>query len=324
METESVRAAARGEKITANNEKKAKSKVWRKIWAYREIYIMLIPAVLTYAVFCYGPMYGVTLAFKEYWSTKGIMASPWVGLEHFHTIFGRDYFWRVFNNTLYLNLLRFVCGFPAPVILALLLNELRSEKYKRCVQTIVYLPHFISWVIIAGIIFALFSNDGMVNSILTDLGMDKVNFLANPKTFRPLVIISDIWKEVGWGTIIYLAAISGISPELYEAAIIDGSNRFQRMLRITLPCLLPTIAILLIMRVGGLVGGGGFDQIFNLYNEAVYDVGDVIDTYTFRTGLGQGQFEIGTAIGLFMNVINIILVFGTNYLSKKLSGTGLY
>lgn len=301
-----------------------KSAVLKKAWSYRELYIMLIPAVLCYAVFCYGPMYGITIAFKDYWSTKGILGSPWVGFANFEEIFSQGYFWKVFKNTLILNFGRLLFGFPTPIILALLLNELRSNTYKRVIQTIIYLPHFISWVIIAGIIFALFSNSGMINTIIENMGFSKINFLTSTNTFRPLVIISDVWKEMGWGTIIYLAAIAGISPELYEAAIVDGAGRWQRMLNITLPSILPTIAILLIMNVGGLVSGGGFDQIYNLYNEAVYDVGDVIDTYVFRVGLGNGEFEIGTAIGLFLNVMNIALVLITNTISKKVSGVGLY
>jgi len=295
----------------------------KRVLSYREIYIMLIPAMLFYLIFCYGPMYGITLAFKDYWSSKGILGSPWVGFDNFRVIFKSQAFWKVFRNTLEINIGRLIFGFPMPIILALMLNELKSEHYKRTIQTIIYLPHFLSWVIIAGIIFALFSNDGLVNNIIVYLGFEKINFLANPKTFRPMVIISDIWKEMGWGTIIYLAAISGISPEMYEAAIVDGAGRWSKMFYITIPSILSTVSVLLIMRMGGLISGG-FDQIFNLYNPAVYEVGDIIDTYVFRIGLSEGNFQIGTAIGLFLNVINAMMLFIANYFSKKISGNGLY
>ena len=218
---------------------------------------------------------------------------------------------------------RLLFGFPVPIILALLLNEVSSAKYKRCIQTIIYLPHFISWVVISGILFALLSTDGMVNSFLGIFGVAKINFLTNTKAFRPLIIISDIWKEMGWGTIIYLAAITGISQDMYEAAEIDGANRFKRIIYITLPSILPTVSVLLIMKLGRLMTGG-FDQVFNLYNEAVYEVGDIIDTYIYRTGLTQGRFSAATAVGLFLNIINMCMLLASDKISKAVGGSGLY
>lgn len=303
--------------------KKSRSEVLKKMYGYREIYIMLIPAFLYYFIFCYGPMYGVILAFKDYWASKGIWGSPWVGLANFKEIFASTKFWQVFRNTLIINIGRLIFGFPVPIILSLLINEMGSMKYKRCIQTIIYLPHFISWVVISGILFALLSNDGMVNSLLAEFGLDKINFLTSTKAFRPLVIISDIWKEMGWGTIIYLAAISGISQDMYEAAEIDGANRFKRIIYITLPSIVPTISVLLIMKLGGLMAGS-FDQIFNLYNEAVYEVGDIIDTYNYRTGLTQGRFATATAVGLFLNLINMIMLIASDKSSKAMGGSGLY
>ncbi|MBE7038085.1 MAG: sugar ABC transporter permease [Ruminococcaceae bacterium] len=303
--------------------KKSRSEVLKKMYGYREIYIMLIPAFLYYFIFCYGPMYGVILAFKDYWASKGIWGSPWVGLANFKEIFASAKFWQVFRNTLIINIGRLIFGFPVPIILSLLINEMGSMKYKRCIQTIIYLPHFISWVVISGILFALLSNDGMVNSLLAEFGLDKINFLTSTKAFRPLVIISDIWKEMGWGTIIYLAAISGISQDMYEAAEIDGANRFKRIIYITLPSIVPTISVLLIMKLGGLMAGS-FDQIFNLYNEAVYEVGDIIDTYNYRTGLTQGRFATATAVGLFLNLINMIMLIASDKSSKAMGGSGLY
>lgn len=315
-----------------NNELKTKSKTkkkrgWsatvREMKKYRAIYAMMLLGAACYIVFNYAPMYGIQIAFKDFYVTRGIWNSPWVGLKNFRELFATGNFWRVFSNTLYLSVLRLIFGFPAPIILALLLNELRSEKYKRVIQTSIYLPHFISWVVIAGIINVIFAMDGPINTILKSVGINEVNFLTSSKTFRSMVVGSDIWKEVGWGTIIYLAALTGISPDLYEAAYIDGANRWQQTIKITIPCILPTVSVLLILKVGGLTDGG-FDQIFNMYNEAVYDVGDIIQTYNYRVGLGQGNYARSTALSIFLNVINCVLLLSTNFVSKKLSGSGLY
>ena len=299
--------------LTAKNEKTRKNygEIRKKAFEYREIYIMLIPAFLYYFIFCYGPMYGIILAFKDYWASKGIFGSPWVGLANFKELFASAKFWSVFKNTLIINMGRLLFGFPVPIILALLLNEVSSAKYKRCIQTIIYLPHFISWVVISGILFALLSTDGMVNSFLGIFGVAKINFLTNTKAFRPLIIISDICKEMGWGTIIY------------QAAEIDGANRFKRIIYITLPSILPTVSVLLIMKLGRLMTGG-FDQVFNLYNEAVYEVGDIIDTYIYRTGLTQGRFSAATAVGLFLNIINMCMLLASDKISKAVGGSGLY
>ena len=309
--------------ITAGRKRSLDKPTFRKMWGYRQLYLMLLPTIITFIIFSYGPMYGIIIAFKDYWASKGIWGSPWVGLANFRQIFGLAKFWNVFANTFTINLYRIIFGFPAPLVFALLLNEIGSSKYKRTIQTAVYLPHFISWVVISSIIFALFSNDGMVNAMLQIFGVGKVNFLSNTKTFVPLVIISGIWKELGWGTIVYLAAIAGISPELYEAALIDRAGRFKRVVYVTIPSLIPTIVVLLILKLGGIMTGG-FDQIFNLYNPAVYDVGDIINTYVYRIGLSEGHFSLATAIGLFLNLINMFMLILGNTLSRKISGSGLY
>lgn len=297
--------------------------VWKRIRKYRMLYVMLLPAIVFYFIFNYIPMYGVTIAFKDFWVTKGILGSPWIGLDHFERIFAMDKFWQVFRNTIEINLLRLVFGFPAPIILALLLNEVRNRVFKRTIQTIVYLPHFISWVTIAGILFVILSQDGLVNQLIHYLGGEKINFLANNDLFRPLLITSGIWKEAGWGTIIYLAALSGINPEMYEAATVDGANRWKQVIYITLPSMVPVISILLILNFGSMMTGG-FDQVFNLYNPTVYESGDIIDTYVYRIGLTQGEYSMATAIGLFLNVINFVLLILVNWTSKKLNGTGIY
>lgn len=302
----------------------AQKSLFAKMWYYRAIYLMLLPALLFYVIFCYVPMYGITIAFKDYLLSKGILASPWIGLENFHIMFGLDKFWEVMFNTFYLNILRLIWGFPAPLILALLLNEVRKAIFKRTVQTIIYLPHFISWVTIAGIVGALLSiNDGVVNEAIAMFGGNRIDFLTNSDLFRPLLVSTGIWKEVGWSTIIYFAAIAGVSVELYEAAIVDGASRWKQVWHVTLPTIAPTISILLILTMGSMMAGG-FDQVFNLYNPMVYDVGDTIDTYIYRVGIGEGKFSMATAIGLFLNVINFTLLFTVNKISKRVSGVGIY
>jgi len=297
--------------------------VARRISKYKMLYVMLLPAVVFLIIFNYIPMYGATIAFKDFWMTKGILGSPWVGFEHFERLFATDKFWQVFRNTIEINLLRLLFGFPAPIVLAILLNEVRHKLFKRSIQTIVYLPHFISWVTIAGIIFSLLSNEGLVNKIITAFGGESVNFLTSNAMFRPLLVLSGIWKEAGWGTIIFLAALAGVNPDLYEAATVDGANRFKQIVHITLPSLLPVISILLILNFGSMMNGG-FDQVFNLYNTMVYESGDVIDTYVYRIGLTQGKYSMATAIGLFLNIINFLLLILVNQAAKRMSGQGIY
>jgi len=296
----------------------------KRLRRYRALYVMLLPALLTIAVFSYGPMYGIVIAFKELWISKGIMGSPWVGFGNFEKLFALQKFWQVLRNSVEISLLRLVAEFPAPIILALLLNEVRRTFMKRTIQTIVYLPHFISWVTISGIMFAILSDDGLVNAIVAFFGGNKVQFLSQNGLFRPILILSSIWKEIGWGTIIFLAAIAGISPEMYEAAKVDGANRLQQMLHITLPSLAPVITMLLILNVGSLMSGGGFDQVYNLYNPLVYESGDIIDTYVFRVGITEGKYSMGTAVGLFLNVINLILLVIANSVAKRVNGQNIY
>lgn len=300
-------------------------KLFKKIWSYRAIYVMLLPAVSAYLVFNYWPMYGVLIAFKDFMITKGVWGSPWVGLDNFRRVFETSDFWRVFFNTIYLNFLRMVWGFPAPIILALLLNELRKHYFKRIVQTIIYLPHFVSWVTIAGIVFSFLSiEEGLVNKIILNFGGTPHEFITNPDFFRPLVVITHLWKETGWGTIIYFAAICSIQAELYEASVIDGASRWQQVRYITIPGIAPTISILFIFSMGGLVSGGGFDQIFNLYNPLVYETADVIDTFVFRRGITEGNFELATAVGLFLSIINFAILMTTDKVAKKIGGVGIY
>ena len=298
-------------------------KIKRDIFQNRIFYMMLIPGTVLTFIFSYLPMYGVVLAFKDYSIRSGILGSPWCGLENFYTLFDIPQFKVAFKNTIVINLLKLVFAFPIPIVLAVMINSIRSPYIKRPVQTILYLPHFVSWVIVAGILFSLLDEDGVVYRVLEIFGVKKFDILADGGGFLAILVLSDIWKEAGWGAIIYLAALTSISGEYYEAAKVDGASDFRMFVSITLPLLMPTISVMLILRVGGLVSGG-FDQIYNLYNEQVHDVADVLDTFSYRFGIGEGYFEMGTAVGLIANVINIFLLIIANWLIKIMGGEPLY
>lgn len=291
---------------------------------HRYLLAMLLPGVVFFVVFKYLPIYGVQIAFKDYRFLQGIWRSPWIGLENFRNLFAAKSFWNVFRNTLEISLLHLVFGFPAPIILALLFNEVRHLRFKKTIQTISYLPHFISWVILGGLFMQFLSPSvGPVNLLLKELGGDPIFFLADPKWFRTVLVTTQIWKGVGWGSIIYLAALSNVDPQLYDAADIDGANRLQKIRYITLPSLSPVITIMLILAVGTIVEDN-FDQIFNLYNPAVYSVGDVLSTYTYRMGLVNLEYGFSAAVGLFTNVIAFTLVILANALSKRINSYGIW
>ena len=301
---------------------------WLKRFSgYRKNYVltlMFIPVIAYYLIFKYAPMYGIVLAFKDYSIRKGILGSPWVGFTVFEELFATHTFVRAFRNTVIISLLRWVFGFPMPIILALMLNELKNLRFKKTMQTISYLPHFLSWIILTGLFTQLLSpTNGPINYIISLLGGKPIYFLADNAWFRSTMVITGIWKEIGWGSIVYLATIAGIDTELYEAAECDGATRWQKMFRITLPLMKPTIVILLIMNCGSILEAG-FDQIFNFYNSAVYETGDIIDTYVYRRGIGDMEYSISTAVGLFKNVIGFILVTGTNFIAKRLSEGGIW
>lgn len=294
--------------MTAQEKRK---RFFKEVWAHRTFYLMLLPAIVLLAIFAYAPMYGVVLAFKEYSPRAGIIGSPWIGLANFETIFALDGFWSAFRNTIVINVLKLVFAFPASIILAVMLNALKNKFFKNTIQTIVYLPHFVSWVVVAGLIFSLFNEkSGSIFHLFKTFGIE-LDVFTKGTQFLTLLVVSDVWKEVGWGAIIYLAALSGISADLYEAADIDGAGKLRQFFQITLPQLFPTISIMLILRVGGLIGGG-FDQIYNLYNTTVYPVADVLDTFIYRNGIRASQFALGTAVGLFTNVTNIFLLLGAD------------
>lgn len=288
--------------------------MWNK---YLPLWLMLIPVFAYFFVFKIMPMYGIQMAFKDFNLMKGIKDSPWVGLKHFKRLFGDPYFKRILRNTIKISLLSLCATIPAEIILALLINELRSSIYKRLVQTISYLPHFISWVIAGGIFTLLLSpQNGAVNVLIKLFGGEPIFFLGDKNYFVGTVIATRVWKSVGWGTIIYLAAIAGINQELYESAMVDGANRFQRIWYITLPALIPTIVMLTIMALAGVLSAG-FDQIYNMYNQAVYEVADIIDTYVYRQGFENANFSYSTAVGLFNSVVSFIMVILANWFSRR-------
>ena len=296
----------------------------RELFRHRYLLLLMLPGIAYFVIFRYVPIYGVILAFKEYDVYEGILFSPWVGLKHFRRLFEQHDVARVFWNTVEISVLRIVFGFPMPIILALLLNEIFNTKFKRTVQTISYLPHFLSWVVVAGLITELLSpSRGIYGYLMRLIGADTTVLLTSQTWFIPILIISGIWKEVGWGTIIYLATMSSINPELYEAAVVDGASRWRRAISITLPGILPVTAILLILSMSQILNAG-FDQIFNLYNTLVYEIADIIDTYIYRVGLQSFEFEFATAVGLTKNVIALVLVLTVDRVVRRFTGYGLW
>ena len=289
-----------------------------------QLYLILIPGILWYTVFAYIPMYGLTLAFRTYRADLGIWGSPWVGLQNFEFVFRDPSFWRALRNTFEISIQRLIFQFPVPIIIALFLNEINRPRYKRFLQTVFTFPNFLSWVIVASIILNLMGHHGFVNNLIRFFGFEPFNFLGNPNIFRPMLYITENWRSAGWGAIIYLAAISGIDQEQYESATVDGASRFQKMLFITLPGIKPTIVVLFILAVGGIMNGG-FDQIFNLGNPAVRDVSDILDTYIFRiTFQAAADFSFSTAISLFRSVINFTFLIACDRIARRLGEHGLF
>ena len=292
----------------------------QNIW----LYALLIPGITFLIIFKYIPMGGVVIAFKDYNVVKGIMESPWVGLKHFRFLFQSNEFMRVFRNSILISFYRLAWGFPVPILLALLLNEIRTQWYKRSLQTILYLPHFISWVVVIGIVNNFLSpSTGLVNKLIEALGGSTMRFMTTPEYFRSILVATDIWKSAGWGTIVYMAAIAGIDPSLYEAAIIDGATRIQRIRYVTLPCIASTIIVMLILRTGSIMSNG-FEQVYLMMNALVNEVAEVFETYTYQVGLREGRFSFASAVGIFQSVIGCILIYTNNFLAKRYGGSGLW
>lgn len=285
---------------------------------------MLIPGLLFFLVFCYGPMYGLVIAFQDYYPLKGISQSAWVGLKHFKKLFSDPFFLSVLKNTLVISFYKLLICFPAPIILCIALNEIKSMRFKKVAQSISYLPHFISWVVVSGIIIEFLSpSRGPINILLQNLGMDPIFFIAEPKCFRGVLVLSDLWKSIGWGSIVYLAAVTSVDPTLYEAAGIDGAGRIKKIIHVTLPALAPIITVMLIMESGKILNDS-FEQVYNFLTPSTYGVGDVISTFVYRMGIQKMQYSFTTAVDLFKNGISFLLVILTNYVARKTNDYSLW
>lgn len=287
------------------------------------ILFMAIPVFLWYFIFCYIPMFGISISFFDYNIARGFSGSPFVGLKHFKDFLTGFYAWRTIRNTLCISVMNLVFGFPAPIIIALLLNEIRCDPFKRTVQTLSYLPHFISVVVVCGMLVDFAAKDGLFNDIVAALGGERTSFFLDPKYFRRLYVGSGIWQSAGWGAIIYLAALAGIDTQLYEAATLDGANRFQSLIHVTLPGIAQTIIVMLILNMGRLMSQGA-EKVILLYNEGTYETADIISSFVYRRGIVESNYSYSAAVGLFNSVINLILLTATNSLSKKISGDGLW
>ena len=326
MKTVKGGAVAAAQKQTASftPPKQSLGKRLKKSW---QLYLFVAPALIGLIIFSYIPMYGILLAFKDYSPFLGIMGSEWVGLEHFQRFFNSPYFVQLLRNTLVISLYGLLVGFPIPIILALGLNSVRNMKFKKTVQTVTYAPYFISTVVMCGIIKVFCMQDGLFAQIASAFGGVAENYLANPRYFRTIYVASDIWQKIGWDSIIYLAALSAIDQEQYEAARVDGANRFQQMLHITLPGLIPTIMILFILRMGNILNVG-YEKVLLLYNATTYEVADIISTYTYRlsfpTSGGSPMYSKSTAIGLFNTLVNVVFLLITNAISKKATESSLF
>jgi putative aldouronate transport system permease protein len=299
------------------------AKLKKDFHRHKYLYFMILPVAAYFAIFHYQPMYGLQIAFRDYSFRHGIWGSPWVGLTNIKEFFGSYYFIRLLRNTFFISISDIFWGFPAPIILALLINEIKSNPFKRLVQSITYLPHFISIVVVAGLIKDFCSLNGLFNNIIAGLGGEKINFFAISSWFTPIYVGSNIWQQIGWGTIIYLAALSSIDPQLYEAAKMDGANKIRQILHITIPGILSTIIILLILRTGRMLSVGS-EKVLLLYNPTIYEHADIISTFVYRKGLEEANYSYAAAVGLFNSVINFVIISIMNTLSKKMSETSLW
>ena len=291
--------------------------------AHPWLYLMILPAIAYFAIFHYAPMYGVIIAFQDYKPLKGISGSAWVGFKHFQTFVQGPFFWRLVRNTLSINIGMLLFGFPLPIIFALMLNEVRSTAFRKVVQTVTYMPHFVSSVVVCGLMVIFCRSDGLLTNVLTFFGLPKTNLLTVESYFQPLYIGMNIWQELGWDSIIYFAALTSVDAALYEAARVDGAGRWRQMWHITLPGISSTIVILLILRIGNLMSLG-WDRIILMYNDMVMETADVISTFVYRTGLVQVQYSYATAVGLLNSIINVILLVSANAVSRKISDSSLW
>nr|WP_240762324.1 ABC transporter permease subunit [Paenibacillus thalictri] len=301
-----------------------KFRLWKTMMQYKMMYLLALPGLAFFILFKFVPMWGLLLAFQQYNPYVGISGSEWVGLKHFIELFTDHNFYIMLRNTFAINLFGLIFMFPLPILLALMLNEVRHEVFKRVNQSIVYLPHFLSWVVVASLTFIILSSDiGIINKIMSEMGYERVAFLSNPNYFWGLITAQNMWKEAGWGTIIFLAAMAGVDPQRYEAAVVDGASRFRQIWHITLPAIRPTIIILLILRLGHMADVG-FEQVLLMMNPLVTSVAEVFDTYAYSIGILKGQVSVGVTVGMFKGVVGLVLVLVSNYVVKKMGHEGIY
>ena len=301
-----------------------KRSFWGNLCYYKEYYLMLIPGILFFLVFCYGPMYGLVIAFQDYYPLKGVTGSKMVGLKHFRALFTDPFFLSVLKNTIVISFYKLLVCFPAPILLCLALNEISNYRFKKIAQSVSYLPHFVSWVVVSGIIIEFLSpSRGPINILLQNLGMEPIFFVAEPKYFRGVLVLSDLWKSVGWGSIVYLAAVTSVDPTLYEAAEMDGAGRIKKIIHVTIPALAPIITVMFIMESGKILNDS-FEQVYNFLTPSTYAVGDVISTFVYRMGIQKMQYSFTTAVDLFKNIISFMLVVMTNYIARKTNEYALW
>lgn len=300
------------------------TRVWRAVWRQRWIYFLMLPTLIYFVIFKYGPLWNAQIAFKDFKPLLGVLGSPWVGFKHFETFINSFYFSELITNTIIFSLAKLVLGLPLAVICAIALHETWLLRFRTFVQTMIYLPHFLSWVIMFGVLLVILSpGNGLLNQVIEAFGGEPIPFLTSPDAFRWVVILSDIWKETGWSTILYLAALLAISPELYEAAAVDGATPLQRIRHISLPGILPVIVLVTLLRMGHILEAG-FNQIFVLYSVPVYSVGDIIDTWVYRQGVLQFQFSLATAVGFFKGAIGLVLILVANRVAKRVAQQSLF
>ena len=326
LSTENLQEYTNQVEKVAKKDKKPKKKSsfkWKNVWKNWQLYLLIFPVIAYYIVFHYVPLYGVQIAFKDFISNLGIWDSPWVGWKHFERFFNSFYFERLIINTVLIGVLTLIISFPIPIIIALMLNEVQSLRYKKFVQTVLYAPHFLSTVVVVGMLLLFIKPDGLVNQIIMLFGGTPIDFITRPEWFKPLYIISDVWQTMGWSSIIYIAALAAVDPAQLEAARIDGASRIQRIIHVNIPTILPTIIILFILNAGSVMAVG-FEKVFLMQNSLNLSSSDVISTFVYRSGILDAQYSFSAAVGLFNSIINFILLVMVNRVAKKMSETSLW
>lgn len=321
---ENIKERRKKKSLKHQKEKKNVLIEWKKAFKKNwELYLLLTPVILYFLIFHYFPLYGLQIAFKDFIATKGITGSPWVGFKHFERFFDSYYFWRLIKNTLGIGIFTLAVSFPIPIILALMLNEIKSLRYKKFVQTVIYAPHFLSTVVVVGMLLLFLKTDGLVNQVIKLFGSSSIDFITEPAWFKSLYVFSDVWQTMGWSSIIYIAALAAVDPAQHEAAMIDGASKFKRMIHINIPTIMPTIVILFILNAGSIMAVG-FEKVYLMQNDLNMSTSDVISTFVYRSGILDAQYSFSAAVGLFNSFINFIMLIMVNQIAKKVNETSLW